>query len=107
MWKYAGTSQAWSNVNAMPRSEGVFENSWAKLREVTLTYSIPAKFLKGTKVLQGLDISFIGRNLFYLYSSLPDNLNPEAVNGVGNGQGIQWAQFPGTRDLGFSVKARF
>ncbi|WP_208420102.1 SusC/RagA family TonB-linked outer membrane protein [Paraflavitalea devenefica] len=107
MWKYAGTSQAWSNVNAMPRSEGVFENTWVKLREVTLTYSIPAKFLKGTKVLQGLDISFIGRNLFYLYSSLPDNLNPEAVNGVGNGQGIQWAQFPGTRDLGFSVKARF
>ena len=107
MWKYAGTSQAWSNVNTMPRSESVFENSWAKLREVTLTYSIPAKFLRNTKVIQGLDISFIGRNLFYLYSSLPDNLNPEAVNGVGNGQGIQWAQFPGTRDLGFSVKARF
>jgi iron complex outermembrane receptor protein len=107
MWKYAGTSQGWSNVNAMPRSEGVFENSWAKLREVTLTYSIPAKFLRNTKAIQGLDISFIGRNLFYLYSSLPDNLNPEAVNGVGNGQGMQWGQYPGTRDFGFSVKARF
>jgi iron complex outermembrane receptor protein len=107
LWKYAGTSQAWSNVNAMPRSEGVFKNSWGKLRELTLTYSIPSKLLKNTKIFQGLDISFVGRNLFYIFTTLPDHLNPEAVNGVGNGQGIQWAQFPGMRDLGFSIKAKF
>lgn len=106
MWKYAGQSVAWSNVK-MPRSNSIFTNSWAKLREVTLTYNIPDKFIKRSKVIQGLSISFVGRDLFYLYSSLPDHLNPEAINGVGNGQGVQWSEFPGTRDIGFSVKARF
>ena len=107
MWKYAGTSQAWSNVNTMPRSEAVFTNSWGKLRELNFTYSIPAKLLKGTHIFQGLDVSLIGRNLFYLFTTLPDHLNPEAINGVGNGQGIQWGQFPVMRDYGFSIKAKF
>jgi len=107
MYKYAGTSQAWSNVNTMPRSEAVFKNSWGKLREVNLTYSVPTRFLKATKIIQGLDVSFIGRNLFYLFTTLPDHLNPEAINGVGNGQGIQWSQFPVMRDYGFSIKAKF
>jgi len=26
---------------------------------------------------------------------------------VGNGQGIQWSQFPVMRDYGFSIKAKF
>ena len=107
MWKYAGTSQAWSNVNTMPRSEGVFKNSWGKLRELTLTYSIPSTVLKKTKIFQGLDVSLIGRNLFYLFTTLPDHLNPEAINGVGNAQGIQWSEFPAMRDYGFSIKAKF
>lgn len=105
MYKYAGVSQGWSNIK-MPRSEGIFENSWAKLRELTISYSIPSSLVKRTRILQGLDVSLIGRNLFYLYSSLPDNLNPEAINGIGNGQGIQWAQYPAMRDFGFSIKAR-
>jgi iron complex outermembrane receptor protein len=106
LYKYAGVSQGWSNVK-MPRREGVLENSWIKMREVTFTYSFAPKFIQRTKIFQGLDISLVGRNLFYIYSSLPDNLNPEAINGIGNAQGIQWAQYPGTRDLGISIKTRF
>ena len=105
MWKYAGSYAAWSNVK-MPRSNAIFTNSWGKLRELTLTYSIPSKLIRQTKVIQGLDISLIGRNLFYLFTTLPEHLNPEAINGIGNGQGVQWSEFPGTRDLGFSVKVR-
>jgi len=105
MYKYPGQYAAWSNV-PMPRSNCIFTNSWGKLRELTLTYSVPSKIVKRTKVLQGLDIAFVGRNLFYLFTTLPDNLNPEAINGIGNGQGIQWAEFPGTRDLGFQLKLK-
>jgi len=105
MYKYAGQYMGWSNVK-MPRSNLVFENSWAKLREVNLTYSVPSAIVKRTGFLQGLDISFVGRNLFYLFTTLPDRMNPEAINGIGNAQGFQWSQYPGTRDLGFSLKAR-
>jgi len=105
LWKYAGQYEAWSNVQ-MPRANSIFTNSWGKLRELTLTYSIPSKLIKRTKFIQGMDVSFIGRNLFYIFTTLPDHLNPEAINGIGNGQGVQWSEFPGTRDLGLSVKVK-
>ncbi len=105
MYKYAGAFQGWSNVK-MPRSNAVFENTWVKMREVALTYSIPSNLVKKLKFVQGLDLSLIGRNLFYIYTSLPEKLNPEAINGIGNAQGIQWAQFPMMRDMGISLKVR-
>ena len=91
----------------MPRSLSVFENSWVKMREITFTYDLPGKLASKTKIFQGLSVSAIGRNLFYFYSSLPNHLNPEAINGVGNGQGLQWSAFPSIRSLGFSVRAKF
>ncbi len=106
MYKYAGQYGAWSNV-AMPRSNAIFNNSWGKLRELTLTYSVPGKVVESTGFIQGLDVSLIGRNLFYLFTTLPNRLNPEALNGIGNAQGIQWAQLPGTREYGVSVKVKF
>lgn len=106
MYKYAGQYQAWSNVD-MPRSNAVFENTWIKCREVSLTYEIPSDVVKSTKVFQGLSFSLIGRDLFYFYKTLPDNMNPEGLSGVGNLQGLQWAAMPGTRSFGFSIKAKF
>lgn len=106
MYKYAGSYTGWTHINR-PRSLSIFENSWAKLREVALTYTLPQSVVQKTKVFQGLSVSATGRNLFYLYSSLPDHLNPEAINGVGNGQGLQWSAFPSVRTIGLSVKAQF
>jgi len=49
----------------------------------------------------------VGRDLFYIYSSLPDNINPEGLNGSGNAQGLEWGAFPGTRSFGFNLNASF
>ena len=106
IYKYAGSYAGWTHLN-VPRSLSVFENSWAKLREFTLSYRVPEGALARTKVFQNLTVSVIGRNLFYLYSSLPMHLNPEAVNGIGNGQGLQWSGMPSIRSLGVSLKAQF
>lgn len=106
MFKYAGQYQSWTNID-MPRSNAVFENTWVKLRELNLSYDIPANIVKKTKVFQGLSVALVGRDLFYFYKTLPDNLNPEGINGVGNMQGLQWSSMPGTRSLGFSVKVKF
>jgi iron complex outermembrane recepter protein len=106
MYKYAGQYQAWTNVD-MPRSNAVFENTWVKLRELSLTYDIPSTIVQKTGVFQGLSVSLIGRDLFYIYKTLPDNMNPEGVSGIGNMQGMQWASLPGTRSIGFSIKAKF
>ena len=105
MYKYAGQFAAWSNVD-MPRSNAVFENTWIKCREVSLTYDLPASIAKASKFLQGASISLVGRDLFYFHRTLPDNLNPEGVAGTGNMQGFQWAALPGTRSFGFSFRVK-
>jgi len=105
-WKYAGNYQSWSNV-PLVRSNAIFTNSWGKLRELNLTYRIPRDIVSKTRIFQNLSVSVIGRDLFYLFTNLPDRLNPEGINGTGNTQGIQWAQLPGVRSFGISVKAGF
>jgi hypothetical protein len=91
----------------MVRSNGIFTNSWAKMREVNLSYRVPESVIKHTKILQGLTLSLIGRDLFYIFTKLPDNLNPESLTGTGNMQGIQWNQLPGVRSFAFSIKSNF
>lgn len=105
MFKYASVYSGWSDIH-LPRSAAVLKNSWSKLRELSLSYELPKSFVKKMKVFQGLSVSLIGRDLFYISTTLPDRLNPEGVNGVGNAQGLQWSAFPGARSFGFSVKAQ-
>ncbi|SDC83244.1 SusC/RagA family TonB-linked outer membrane protein [Niabella drilacis] len=106
IYKYAGSYTGWTHLNR-PRSLSVFENTWVKMRELALSYTLPAAIASKTKVFQSLSLSLIGRNLFYFHTTLPDHLNPEAIMGTGNAQGLQWSAFPSIRTLGFSLKAQF
>ena len=98
VWSSGPDNQNWIHSSA------VKTDSWVKLRELSVSYTIPDKFIKKTKVFQSASISLVGRDLFYLYSSLPDNINPEGINGAGNAQGIEFASLPGCRS--FSLEAR-
>jgi iron complex outermembrane receptor protein len=95
------------NGNNWIHSTGVLKDTWYKLREVSVNYSIPASIVKKTKAFQALSVSLVGRDLFYLYSSLPDHINPEGSNGAGNAQGIEFASLPGVRSVGVQLRASF
>lgn len=86
---------------------GVVENTWVKMREISLSYSFPQKFINKTKVFQNLKISIVGRDLFYIYTTLPDKINPEGIMGSGNAQGFEWASMPGSRSITFGINASF
>ncbi|WP_160714017.1 SusC/RagA family TonB-linked outer membrane protein [Chitinophaga solisilvae] len=86
---------------------GVFENTWVKMREISVNYQVPASFVKRTKIFQSASLSLVGRDLFYLYTTLPDNINPEGVNGAGNAQGLEFMSLPSFRSLGFQVRVSF
>ena len=88
-------------------STGVFKDTWVKMREISINYAIPTSLVKKTRAFQAASISLVGRDLFYLYSSLPNNINPEGSNGAGNAQGIEFASLPGVRSLGFQVRLSF
>ena len=95
-------SGGWGPVLTTP---AVFENTWVKLREVSISYRFPKAWR--TKFFQNLDLSIVARDLAYLYNSLPDHLNPEGVNGSGNAQGIEFGALPGMRSFGVTLGAGF
>ena len=95
------------NGNNWIHSTGVLNDTWYKLRELSVNYAIPGKIVKKIKAFQALSVSLVGRDLFYLFSSLPDHINPEGSNGAGNAQGIEFASLPGVRSVGVQVRASF
>lgn len=103
-YKYMPNAGGWGKFLSTP---GVMENSWVKMREISLIYTFPAKWMSKTKVFQSLSLSIVGRDLFYFYSSLPDKINPEGVMGAGNAQGFEWASMPGARSVTFGISASF
>jgi len=58
----------------------VFNNNFIKFRELSLSYSIPSK-LAGKLKMQNVVLSVYGRNLFYIYKSIP-GLDPEDAVGT-------------------------
>ncbi len=102
-FKHVGNTGGWGHFLTTP---GIRENTWIKLREVALTYQLPQKLI-GNRIFQKLSISLVGRDLFYLYTTLPDRVNPEGGNGTGNAQGLEWASFPSMRSFSFGLNASF
>lgn len=77
-----------------------------RLREVSLNYTFPKKWMQKTKVLKDLQLAFVARNLCFLYKIAP--FDPDLVLSTGNdNQGIEVFGMPTTRSLGFTVKCEF
>ncbi len=103
-YKYLPNAGGWGPLISKP---GILENTWVKMREIALAYTFTQKNLKKMKAFQSLTITLTGRDLFYLYTTLPDKINPEGIMGSGNAQGFEWASFPGTRSFIFAINANF
>lgn len=88
------------------REYSVFENSWVAVREVSVGYSIPKKFVEKAK-LDNLRLNLVGRNLFYIYNSAPDNINPEGLFSNRAGTFAEYGGLPFVRTVSFSVNASF
>jgi TonB-linked SusC/RagA family outer membrane protein len=94
------------NNKEKPVSEFVYDAGYIKLRELTLSYSLPTSIVAKTKFIKGIDLSLIGRNLWILHKNLP-YADPEENLSAGNVQGIQSGAYPTTRYMGFNVKVNF
>ena len=103
-YKYIKNMGGWGEVLSTP---GIIENNWIKMREIALTYNLPQNVLSKIKIFQQLSVSIVGRDLFYIYSSLPDNINPEGIMGSGSAQGFEWASYPSSNSFTFSINATF
>lgn len=89
-----------------PAAGFIYDASYVKLRELTLTYSLPKKMLNKIAPFKGIDFSVVGRNLWLISKNLP-YADPEETVSSGNLQGYQGGAYPTTRNIGFNVKFKF
>jgi iron complex outermembrane receptor protein len=84
----------------------VVDNSYIKLRELVLGYTLPLKITNKLH-FNSIRFSLIGRNLFYFWRTLK-NLDPEAT--IGSNwirQNVDEGSMAATRSFGFSVNLDF
>ena len=87
------------------QSQHVYDASFVKLREVSLSYVFP-KDLINKFSLENLSFSVIGRNLWIIHKNTPYS-DPEAGLGSGNIQGYQSGAYPAVKEIGASLKFEF
>jgi TonB-linked SusC/RagA family outer membrane protein len=80
----------------------VFDASYVKLREVSLTYTLPSRLFE-KNFLQSVSLSLIGRNLAILFKNTT-HIDPEVSEGR---LGYNYGQLPSTRSLGFNLNVKF
>lgn len=94
----------WGYVRT-PQASHVYDASFVKLREVSLTYNFSDKIAKRL-FMQNLSLSVIGRNLWIIHKNTPYS-DPEAGLSAGNIQGYQSGVYPAIKEIGASLKFEF
>ena len=87
----------------------VYDASVIRLREASLSYSLPASVLSKSP-FGALSITFSGQNLWYNAPNTPEfvNLDPETSSlGVGNSRGLEYLTGPTSKRYGVSVRVTF
>lgn len=90
----------------------IYDATVVRLREVSLSYSVPKPFLKKyAKVLGSLRLSASGRNLWFYAPNMLKGLNfdPEVLSNFAdsNIQGFDLGAAPSTRRFGINLNASF
>ena len=90
---------------AGPSEQFTEKINWIRLREVSVSYSIPQSLLKGSFV-KGITLTASGKNLWLKTSY--KGIDPETnLMGAYNAQGIDYFNMPDTRSYVFGVKFSF
>ncbi|MEP6728925.1 MAG: SusC/RagA family TonB-linked outer membrane protein [Bacteroidota bacterium] len=106
------SSQAYygnSITNGAADESAIFDATCIRLREASLSYSIPTGLLSKTP-FGSISISLSGTNLWYYAPNFPKyvHFDPEASGlGVGNGRGFEFLSGPSARRMGASIRVTF
>ncbi|BDD09461.1 SusC/RagA family TonB-linked outer membrane protein [Fulvitalea axinellae] len=86
-------------------SSSILDNSYIKLRELSLSYDLPKNIVKNIG-LSSVRVGVFGRNLFYIYKTL-DHSDPEATLGTNwISKAFDAGSASSTRSFGFNVRVK-
>jgi hypothetical protein len=99
--------QYWGNSGKYVAAEGfIYDTSWFRVREASLTYAFPQKLLDRTPFGK-LEIGLFGRNLYLKAPNYP-HFDPEQnALGISNAQGLEFNSLPNTRTFGANLRVTF
>ncbi|HRE39390.1 MAG TPA: SusC/RagA family TonB-linked outer membrane protein [Chitinophagaceae bacterium] len=96
----------WSQaINTNANTNYLVSGDFWKIREVSLSYNVPAKWYGFAKnAIKGVNITLSGRNLFMFLPKTNEWTDPEFSNTTGNAQGVSGLDnTPPTRIFGASI----
>ncbi|MFZ4261866.1 SusC/RagA family TonB-linked outer membrane protein [Sphingobacterium sp. HJSM2_6] len=95
----------WSGLGGIGSEAAVFDATSYRLREVSISYALPASLLHKTPFGQ-LSFGFSARNLWMFAPGFPSD--PEInTQGAGNVQGLDLNGIPTTKNYGFNIRITF
>ena len=98
----------WTVYNSADRGAHLLSATFTKLREIALSYSLPANILKKSKFITGVEIKVYGSNLALWTPKANTFIDPETSSyGAGNAQGFEFGTTPSLRNIGFGFKFDF
>ena len=95
----------WNSLLDNTAEPFIYDASFIKLRELNISYALPARTIKNTP-FQAVSFSFFGRNLLTLYDSVK-NIDAESNYNSSNGQGFEYGSLPSRRTFGFGINVKF
>ncbi|NQZ78831.1 MAG: TonB-dependent receptor, partial [Ekhidna sp.] len=103
------TDAFFSNLGFGATEDRVWDGTTIRLREISLTYDLPASLLSNTP-FNGISVSAVGQNLWFKAVNFPPSINFDTDvlgTGVGNGLGLDFLTGPSSRRFGGTVKLTF
>lgn len=104
---YTGKIDAKTYYTAAPASECVYDATNIRLRELSVSYSLPQSILKTVRFIKSARISLVGRNLAFLYIKAP--YDPETTISTTGNYMLNTDNFaiPTTRNYGLTLNLIF
>jgi hypothetical protein len=103
------TQYGFNNSGFFINEQAIYDATNLRMREISLTYTLPKKFLEKTPFGK-ISMSIVGQNLWFKAFNFPKYLNfdPEVMSlGVGNGQGFDYLTGPTPKRFGFNFNLTF
>lgn len=101
---YVNPEEYWMSVCRNAPSMFIYDNSYVKCCEITLSYALPRPWLK--KVVKDVTVSFVARNPFIVWKNIP-NIDPDSNYNNTTGMGLEYGSLPSRKSYGFNVNVKF
>lgn len=103
------TTHYWESGGVFIDEMRIYDASYVKLREVALSYELPAKMLDKSP-FGSVSLTLTGQNIWFKALGFPEgaNFDPElSGTGVGNARGFELMNVPTARQFGGSLRLTF